>query len=80
MLATLAGSGHDRFALLTLARIGVVALLVLVAAWPGAASTSREAAVPTGRILYVYDASGSSGPLLTAVAEADLDRGAAGAC
>ena len=52
-----------------------VALLVLVAAWPGAASSSRGAAAPTGRILYLYDASGSSGPLLSAVAEADLESG-----
>ncbi len=51
-----------------------VALLVLVAAWPGAASSSRGAAAPAGRILYVQYTS-ESGPPRRAVAEADLDRG-----
>ena len=47
-----------------------VALLVVVAAWPSLGSSSSVAAAPTGRIVYVHNAS-ESGPIRWVIAEAE---------
>jgi Tol biopolymer transport system component len=71
-LATSVNSRHHRSTLQGPSRIASVALLVVAAAFAGPGWSSPGA--PTGRIVYVHDAS-DSGPVRWVVAEADLDRG-----